>query len=100
MGALSKPDEFLLNPHVRICSAAVPGTSSNSSSENQEPTGDRSLGNCCLEAMFSAYHSSDLIDPEQEEAHYRFRPSLGPFSKVFRIGCVPLHRCTFVMDMY
>ena len=42
-GALSKLDEFLLNPQVRTCSVAVPGTSRNNDLENQEPTGDRSL---------------------------------------------------------
>ena len=29
LGALSKLDEFLLNPHVRTCSVAVQGTSRN-----------------------------------------------------------------------
>ena len=42
LGALSKLDDFLLNPHVRTSSVAVPGTSRNSNSENREPTGDRS----------------------------------------------------------
>ena len=69
LGALSKLDEFLLNPQVRTCSVAVPGTSRNSGSENQELTGDRSQGDLCPEAVFSTYHSSSLNDPEQEEAH-------------------------------
>ena len=30
LGGLSKVDEFLLNPQVRTCSVAVPGTSRNS----------------------------------------------------------------------
>ena len=42
LGALSKLDELLLNPQVRTCSVAVPGTSRNNNSENREPTGDRS----------------------------------------------------------
>ena len=33
LGALSKLDEFLLNPQVRTCSVAVPGTSRNNNSE-------------------------------------------------------------------
>ena len=41
LGALSKLDEFLLNPQVRSCSVAVPGTSRNNNSENLETTGDR-----------------------------------------------------------
>ena len=42
LGALSKLDEFLLNPQVRICSVAVQGTSRNANSENWETHGDRS----------------------------------------------------------
>ena len=34
LGALSKLDEILLNPHVRICSIAVPRTTWNNDSEN------------------------------------------------------------------
>ena len=30
----------------------------------------------------------------------RFRPSLDQFRKVFRINCIPLYFCTFVMDKY
>ena len=39
LGTLPKLDEFLLNPQVRTCSVAVPGTSRNRNSENWEPTG-------------------------------------------------------------
>ena len=35
LGALSKLDEFLLNPQVGICSVAVPGTFRNNDSENR-----------------------------------------------------------------
>ena len=34
LGALSKLDEFLLNPQVRTCPVAVPGTSRSSNLEN------------------------------------------------------------------
>ena len=70
LGALSKIDEFLLNAQVRTCSVAVPGTSRNSSSENRESTGDRSLGDPCPEAVFSIYHFSNLNDSEPEEIHH------------------------------
>ena len=60
LGALSKLDEFLLNPLVRTCSVAVPGTSRNNNSENRKPTGDRSLGDPCPDAVFSACHPSNL----------------------------------------
>ena len=39
LGALSKLDEFLLNPQVRTCSMAIPGTSRNTNLESQETTG-------------------------------------------------------------
>ena len=39
LGALSELDEFLLNPQVRTCSVAVPGTSRNTNLENRETTG-------------------------------------------------------------
>ena len=72
MGALSKIDEFLLNPQVRTCSVAVPGICRNNDLENQETTGDRSLVDPCPEAMFSTYHSRDLNDSEQEETHHNY----------------------------
>ena len=37
LGALSKLDEFLLNPQVRTCSVAVPGTSRSSNLKTREP---------------------------------------------------------------
>ena len=71
LGALSKLDEFLLNPQVRTCSVALRLTSRNSNSENREPTGDRSLGDPCFEAVFSTYHSRNLNESEQEEYPHR-----------------------------
>ena len=65
--ALSKLDELLLNPQVRTCSVAVPGTSRNSNSENREPTGDRSLDDPRPEARFSSHHSGNLNSSEVEE---------------------------------
>ena len=71
LGALSKLDEFLLYPQVRTCSIAVPRASRNNDLENREPTGDRSPGDPCPEAVFSTYHSSNLNDSEQEETNHR-----------------------------
>ena len=65
LSALSKRDEFLLNPQVRTCSVAVPGTSRNINAENQEPTEDCSLGDPCLEAVILACHTCRLNDSEQ-----------------------------------
>ena len=39
LGALSKLDEFLLNPQVRTCSVAVQGPSRNANSKNRETHG-------------------------------------------------------------
>ena len=49
LGALSKLDEFLLSPHVRTCSIAVPGTSRNNKSGNRETTGDSFSDDPCPE---------------------------------------------------
>ena len=70
LGALSKPDEFLLNPQVRTCSVAVPGTSRSSDSESREPSGDRSINDPCPKAVFSSHHSGNLKDSELEETHH------------------------------
>ena len=67
LGALSKLDEFLLNPQVRTCSVAVPGTSRNGTSENREPTGDRYLYDPYPEVGFSSHHSGNLNSSEVEE---------------------------------
>ena len=70
LGALSKLDEFLLNPQVRTCSVAVPGTYRNSDSENREPPGDRSPNDRCPKAVFSSHHSGNLKGSELEETHH------------------------------
>ena len=87
-GALSKLDEFLVNPQVRTSSVVVPETSRNSGSENWEPTADRSLGDPCPEAVFSTYCSSNLNDPEQEETHHHLKLNfLSPNSSKFAVKC-------------
>ena len=66
LGALSKLDEFLLNPQVRTCSMAVPGTSRNTNLENRETTGDRSSGETYPEVGCFSHHSGQLNSPETE----------------------------------
>ena len=73
LGALSKLDEFPLNPQVRICSVAVPGTSRNGNSENQETTGDRSSGNHYPEVGYFSHHSGHLNSPEAENNPHSIR---------------------------
>ena len=73
LGALSKSDEFLLNPQIRTCSVAVPGTSRNSNSENQEISGDRSSDDPCPEVTFSSHHSGHLNSPEMDDYPHMVR---------------------------
>ena len=67
LGALSKLDEFLLNPQVRTCSVAVPGKFRNSDSGNREPIGDRSRNDPGPGARVSSHHSGNLNSSEVEE---------------------------------
>ena len=66
LGALSKLDEFLLNPQVRTCSVAVPGTSRNNTSENRGTTGDRSSDDPCPSVRYSSHYSGHLNSQEAE----------------------------------
>ena len=66
LGALSKLDEFLLNPQVRTCSVAAHGTSRNSNSENRETHGDRSSNDPYPEVGYFPHHSGQLNSPEAE----------------------------------
>ena len=63
LGALSKLDEFLLNPQVRTCSVAVQGTSGNANSENRETHGDRSSNDPYPEVGYFPHHSGQLNSP-------------------------------------
>ena len=66
LGTLSKLDELLLNPQIRTCPVAVPGTSRNNNSENRETTGDRSSDDPYSEVGYFSHHSSHLNSPETE----------------------------------
>ena len=66
MGALSKLEEFLLNPQFRICSVAVQGMSRNANSENRETHGDRSSNDTYPEVGYFPHHSGRLNSPEAE----------------------------------
>ena len=66
LGALSKLDEFLLNPQVRTCSVAVQGTSRNANSENRETHGDRSSDDPYPELGYFPQHFSQLNSPKTE----------------------------------
>ena len=66
LGALSKLDEFLLNPQVRTCSVAVQGTSRNANSENREIHGNRSSNDPYPEVGYFPHLSGQLNSPETE----------------------------------
>ena len=63
LGALSKFDDFLLNPQVRTCSVAVPGTSRSSNLENQGTNEDRPSNDPGPEVEFSSPFSGAETDP-------------------------------------
>ena len=81
-GALSKLDELLLNPQVRTCSVAVPGTSRNNNSENRETTGDRSSDDPCPEVGYSSHHFGHLNSQEAEIYPHNYQVRL-PLHTVF-----------------
>ena len=66
LGALSRLDEFLLNPQVRTCSVAVQGTSRDANSGNREIHGDHSSNDPYPEVGYFPHHSGQLNSPETE----------------------------------
>ena len=79
LGALSKLDEFVLNPEVRTLSGTVPRTFRNNGLESQEPTGDRSQSHPYPEVELSAVRCGKPIAQTQnrpltwwEEINRRF----------------------------
>ena len=66
LGALSKLDEFLLNPQVRTCSVTAHGTSRNSYSENRETHEDRSSNDPYPEGGYFPHHSGLLNGSEAD----------------------------------
>ena len=64
LGALSKLDEFLLNPQVRTCSVAACGTSGNVNSGNREIHGDHSANDPYPEGGYFPHHSGQPNSPE------------------------------------
>ena len=65
LGALSKLDEFLLNPQVQTCSVAVPGTSRSNTLENQGTNEDRPSDDPGPEVDFSSPLSGAETDPHR-----------------------------------
>ena len=65
LGALSKLDEFLLNPQVRTCSVNLPGMPGNSNLENRETNGDRPSDDPGPEVEFCSPHIGAETDPHR-----------------------------------
>ena len=63
LGALSKLDGFLLNPQVRTCSVAVPGTSRSNNIESQGTNEDRPSDDPGPEVEFSSPISGTETNP-------------------------------------
>ena len=63
LGALSKLDEFLLNPQVRTCSAVAPGTSRSNNLENQGTNEDRPSDDPGPEVEFASPISGAETNP-------------------------------------
>ena len=70
LGALSKLDEFLLNPLIRTFSGTTPGTLRNADVENQKPSGARSQNNPHPEVEFSACRASNLPDSDLDKTSH------------------------------
>ena len=62
LGALSKLEEFLLNPQIQTFSGTAPEIFRNANVENQEPSGDRSQNDPHPEMELSACRASNLTD--------------------------------------
>ena len=65
LGALSKLDEFLLNPQVRTCSVAQ-GASRSANLKNRETQGDRPSDDPYPEVGYFSHHSGQLTRPDAE----------------------------------
>ena len=78
LGALSKLDEFLLNPQIRTFSGTTPGTFWSNDVENQEPSGDRSQNDPHPDVEFSVCRTSNLTDLDPGETSHNSRQSHGP----------------------
>ena len=63
LGALSKFDEFLLNPQVRTCSVVAPGTSRSNNLENQGTNEDRPSDDPGPEVEFASPISGAETNP-------------------------------------
>ena len=71
LGALSKLDEFLVNPQIQAFSGITPGRFWNKDVENQEPSGLSSQNDPQPEVKFPACRASILTHSDTEETSHK-----------------------------
>ena len=102
LGALSKLDEFLLNPQVRTCSV-VQGASRNASSENRKTHGDHSSndpypeGGYLDNSIAKRQNSTQLTRgdrnlPSHDDSNSRRNSLLLPYNSVMQTKEGALHK--------
>ena len=100
LDALSKLDEFLLNPQVQTCSVAVSGPSRNSDSGDWEPNGDRSPNDLCPEAVVSSHHTGNLNTSEMEGYPHKYVSYMEHFTKLIQTRMEPLRNKQLFTQKY
>ena len=96
LGALSKLDEFLLNPQVRTCSVVAPGTSRSNNLESQGTNKDRPSDDLGPEVEFASPisgaetnpHTNHVGKTRENEKNLIFLPIRIEISKVSRFNCI------------
>ena len=82
LGPLSRLDEFFLNPQVRTCSVAVPGTSGHSNLENRETNGGHPSDDPGPEVEFCSPHHGAETNPHSTNGKRLNRVQSAAFLKV------------------
>ena len=72
LGALSKIDEFFLNPQIRTISGTTPGTFRTTDVENQKTSGDITQNDPHSGMEFSACRVSNLTDSNLDETSHKY----------------------------
>ena len=80
LGVLSKSDELLLNPKVRVQSGVVPRKSLNSVGDKQETNKGHSENDPRLEVVSSINRSPQFMNSDPDETSYKIFDKFIPFS--------------------
>ena len=71
LDALSKPDEYPLNPQIQTSSGTVPRTFPNADPEHQKPSRDRSQTDLYPELEFFACRASNLTNSDSNTTSHK-----------------------------